>query len=151
MCEEYDSQYSQNLSTARVHQANLWSYFVHVLDFKVLQAKVTFVKTSKVTFLLSSLKEEVKNGVSAPDGGKKKEKRRRRHFTSAPPSVSSTSIDQWEINALTAAVSVNEMFGGAIQKMHPRGFRLRETEANEDTHRQAHRYSHKHTHTYKDN
>lgn len=41
-----------------------------------------------------------------------------------PPSVNSTGISQWEINALTAAVSVNEMFGGAIQKTHPCGFRL---------------------------
>ena len=74
MCdEEYDSQ---NL-LACVHQANLWSYIVNVLDkvkFKVLQAKVTFVEISKVTFLLSSLKEEVKNGVTAADGGKKRKK-----------------------------------------------------------------------------
>lgn len=107
------------------------------MKLKLLQAKVTFVKISKVTFLLSSLKEEVKNGVTAADGEKKTESR---HFTSAPPSVNSTGTDQWEINAPTAAVSVNEMY-----QMHPRGFRLRQTEANEDTH------SDQHTHIYKDN
>lgn len=77
-----------------------------------------------------------------------KKREKRRDFTSAPP-VNSNTIDQWEINALTAAV--NEMFGGAIQKMYPRGFRLRQTEANEDTHRHACLYSRKHTHIYKDN
>lgn len=39
----------------------------------------------------------------------------RRHLTSVLPSVNSTRIDQWEINLLTAAVSVDEMFGAAIK------------------------------------
>ena len=74
----------------------------------------------------------------------KKKEKRKQTFSSAPPSVKSTSIDQWEINALTAAVSVNEMFGGAIQKTHPRGFAhgLRQIEANGDTQQHAHLSSH---------
>lgn len=56
-----------------------------------------------------------------------------RHFTSAPPSVNSTTIDQWEINALTAAVSVDKMFSGANPPKKKNLPRPRQTEANEDT------------------
>lgn len=67
---------------------------------------------------------------------------KRRHFTSAPPSVNSTSIDQWEINALTAAVKCLEVRSKKCTRV------ASDSEANEDTHGRAHLYPHQHTHTH---
>ncbi len=76
LCDEYDSQDSQNLSMCTPGQPVILHCSCFTLNaFKLMQAKVAFVKISKVTFLLSSLKEEVKNGVSAPDGKKREKKK----------------------------------------------------------------------------
>lgn len=99
----------------------------------------------KLSFSLFSLTEEVKNSVTAADGGKKENESR--HFTSAPPSVNSTSIDQWEINALTAAVSVNEMFGGAIQKKKKKNHTHVASDSDKKKQMRIHTDTHTHTKT----
>lgn len=106
------SQWPTGSCIVKCFQVNVFFFLKH------LQAKVTFVEISKVTFLLSPLKQELKNGVTAADGkgGKKKT------FYFCTPFC---KFHQHRPMGNQCADCCCEMFGGAVQKMYPRGFRLR--------------------------